>query len=418
LLNAIRNNDTGLASEITNAVNAAAIGRAVSHVMPCTAGNLAEIIKAIGWSRSDTWKAQFSETFDRDCCVALAASWPGTEPLHTFASFCMAIATWDEDLSLEMVEAFISTAQRAIAHNPVSAFRQLDEITGYVLRLSDPLGVYVGKLAPNRRRYALGKAMCAAIRPKVLASQLSATARRDFQDATFFLGFLKKASPSKFNATITALDWPRIERTIGDNWANLPHDAEIFLSVNYSNKRARELVTEAVSRNLGRIESFSPRVEAMMPEVAIRHVEAGKIVRLAQHSHYGFEFGAILVGQFGQLRPDLIEKLLAPFERAAGAVLSNENASWFVRATMFVKVLCEAAPTSLQRLLSAVNVKKAEAGWTDSLEKGGDAQDTVALLIESALSRDDALGDMARKLRKNFPKRSLPRDRKGRRCSR
>ena len=414
LLNAIRSDDAALGSAITDLVDARAIARAVSGVTPATAGHLAELIKTVGWSRTELWKAAFNQAFERDACVALAASWPGAEPIYSFASFCMAICGWDEDLSLAMVEAFIPTAQKAFANNPVPGFHQLDDIVSHVLRVSDPLGAYVGKLAPTHRRLALAKAMCASLKSKVVALQLSSTPRRDFQDATFFLGFLKKASPAKFNATVAALDWARIERTIGDDWADLPHDAEIFLSVSYSNKRARALVTEVVSRNLERIVKFSPRVGCIMPEVAIRHVEAGKLVRLAQHSHYEFQFGAILVAQFAQVRPDLVETLLRPFEQAGGVALSGQNSSWFTSAAMFVEVVNEAAPASLQRMLSAVDVQKAEAGWIDSLEKGGKPQDAVALLIEAAISRTDALGEMARKLRAKFTKRSRPKARRER----
>jgi hypothetical protein len=249
-----------------------------------------------------------------------------------------------------------------------------------------------------------------ALKPKILAAQLSATPRRDFQDATFFLAFLKKAFNSKFKATVEAIDWPRIARVIGDDWANLSHEAEIFLTVSYSSERARAKITETVAQNLDRIEKFSPRLATMMPEVAIRHIEAGKRVRLGQHEHLEFEFGAILIAQVAKLRPDLIETMLSPFERFAATALSRQNASWFRRAPLFVEVLRETAPASLQRILSAVDTAKAEAGWADSLEKPGEAQAAVSLLIESALPRDDAVGDMARRLRKNAGYAALTMD--------
>jgi hypothetical protein len=81
---------------------------------------------------------------------------------------------------------------------------------------------------------------------------------------------------------------------------------------------------------------------------------------------------------------------------------------------MFVEVVNEAASASLQRMLSAVEVQKAETGWIDSLEKGGKPQEAVALLIEAAISRTDALGEMARKLRAKFTKRSRPKARRER----
>lgn len=415
LLNALRSSHAAAAAEIVEAVNPEAIAHIVLGTTAETADHCAELIWTIGWERSDTWRAAFNRAFDRDAVVTLARTWPSSAPLYAIAHFCAAINAWDDELGLEMVDAFTPTAQKAVADDPVSAFQKLEDIVDRALRLSDPLGVYVGKLAPNRRRFALGKSMCKALKPKVLAAQLSATPRRDFQDATFFLGFLKKAFNSKFKATVEAIDWPRIARSIGDGWANLSHQDEIFLTVSYSSERARAMITETVVQNLDRIEKFSPRLAVMMPEVVVRHIEAGKRVRLGQHDHFEFEFGAILIAQLQQLRPDLIETVLAPFEPFAAEALSRQNSSWFRCASMFVEILREAAPASLQRILSAIDAKKAEEGWVDSLLRAGPAQDAVALLIESALSRDDAVGDMARRLRKKYRNRSVAKKGKRRR---
>jgi hypothetical protein len=415
LLNALRSSRPTAAAAIVEAVDPKAIAYILSSVTADTADHSADLIRTIGWERPEEWKAAFNQAFDRQSAIALARTWPSSVPLRGFARFCAAFNVWDNELGLAMVEAFVPTAQMAFADDPVSAFHKLNDIADHVLRLSDPLGVYKGKLAPDRRRFALGRAMCAALKPKILAAQLSSTLRRDFQDATFFLGFLKKAFSSKFKATVETIDWPRVARTIGDDWTNLSHEAEIFLTVSYSSARARALITETVAQNLGRIDKFSPRVAIIMPEVAIRHIEAGKSVRLGQHHHFEFQFGAVLLAQLAQLRPDLIETVLAPFEAFAAEALSGQNASWFKRAALFVEVLRETAPSSLQRILSAVDVTKAEAGWVDSLQKAGGAQDAVALLIESALSRDDAVGAMARRLRKKYRNRSVPKKRKRRR---
>jgi hypothetical protein len=409
LLNELRSGHPATAAEIVKAVNPQAIAYTVSGVTPEIADHCAELIRTIGWERPDAWKAAFNRAFDRDAATTLAQTWPSSAPLSAFARFCSAINAWDAEVALEMADAFIPTVQKALADDPVSAFRKLEDIFDNVLRLSDPLGVYVGKLAPDRRRFALAKAMCLTLKPRILAAQLSATPRRDFQGATFFLGFLKRAFNSKFKATVEAIDWPRIARVIGDDWANLSHEAEIFLTVSYSSERARAQITETVAQNLDRIEKFSPRLAIMMPEVAIRHIEAGKRVRLGQHEHFEFEFGGILIAKVAKLRPDLIETMLSPFERFAAAALSEQNASWFRRAPLFVEVLREAAPASLQRILSAVDAARAEAGWADSLEKSGEARAAVSLLIESALSRADAVGDMARRLRKKYRNRSVPR---------
>jgi hypothetical protein len=408
LLNSLRQNDEALATAITEAVNPVAVANAVSAVTPDTAAHLGQVLKAIGWKRSEAWKTAFDGAFDKSKVIALASSWPTSEQLYLFDDFCVAISAWDEDLALSMVEAFIPIARRAFADNPVSAFRDLDDIASYVLRVSDPLGAFVGKLAPKARHLSLAKAICAKLNPKLLAVQLSAVPKREFQNATFFLAFLQKAYRSKYSATVRALDWSAIEKTIGDDWHNLPHEAEIFLTVSYSDKPAREIVQDVVFRNLNHIETFSPRVAGMAPNAAFAHVEAGKTIRLAQHGHCEWQFGAIIVSQFAQERPHLVNDLLAPWERDLGAGLSGQNSSWFREVALFIKVLREKAPENLQRILAAVDVTKAEEGWANSLETGGEPRRAVALLVEAAISRTDAVGEIARRLRKRFPKVSVP----------
>jgi hypothetical protein len=407
LLNSLRQKDEGLAAAITEAVDPTAVANAISAVTPETAYHLAHVIQAIGWKRSEDWKAAFETAFGHSKVIELASSWPSSETLDGFAKFCMAISSWNEDLGLAMAQAFVPVAQRAFADSPVSAFRDLDDVVGHVLRVSDPLGVYVGKFAPKRHHLSLSKSMCAKLNPKILAAQLSNISKRDFQNATFLLLFLQKAFREKYVTTVRALDWPRIERTIGDDWANLPHEVEIFLSVGYSDKIAREILQDTVLRNLSRIDKFSPRVACIVPKAAFAHVEAGRKIRLAQYDHCAWRFGALIVSQFARERPDLLEDLLSPWERAFAAGLSWQNSSWFREVALFVEVLSETAPETLQRILASIDVAKGEEGWSDSLEKGGEPRRAIALLVQAAISRTDAVGDMARRLRKRFPKVSM-----------
>ncbi|MCC8943531.1 hypothetical protein H8A97_00040 [Bradyrhizobium sp. Arg62] len=84
---------------------------------------------------------------------------------------------------------------------------------------------------------------------------------------------------------------------------NLPHEAEIFLTVTHHDKPAREMMSEVVFRNLGRIEKFSPRVACIVTKAAFAHVEAGKPIRLAQHGHCAWRFGAVIVSQLRRNAP-------------------------------------------------------------------------------------------------------------------
>jgi hypothetical protein len=175
LMNALHNEHPDIAADIVNTVDPTAIAKAISNATPDTADHAGELIRTIGWKRHDKWKLTFAAALKRERPIVLARSWPSTAPLAAFARFCSAMTAWDDDLGLAMVEAFIPTARKAFADNPVSAFQALDDVADQVLRLSDPLGVYVGKLAPNRRRFALARAMCAGLKPTILAAHLSET---------------------------------------------------------------------------------------------------------------------------------------------------------------------------------------------------------------------------------------------------
>ncbi|MBR0828527.1 hypothetical protein JQ596_23605 [Bradyrhizobium manausense] len=418
LMNAVRQSDEKVASAIIDAVDPFAVARAVSRVTPQSTSHVAHLIKTIGWERTDKWKTQFDKAFDRRDALRMAAAWPPTESIHSFADFCLAIGIWYPDLGFALVDAFTPTAQQAIVDSPLTAFQDLDDIFSYVLRVFDLFGTYVGRKAPKKRELDAARKLFAKVKANDLAVQLSAAPLRDYQNVTFLLSTLRKAHPAKFNATVVALDWQRIGRTIGTHWSNLPHEAEILLSVVYSNETARKAVDELVLNHATQIEQFSPRVACLSPKAAVAHLDAGKPVRLARHGHCEWKFGAVFMAQIGKDRPDLIEKMVAPIENDLGAILSNQNASWFKEASLFLEVLGEAWPEGLQGILSAIDANKAEAGWVSSLEAGGDPRRTAAFLVESAFSRTDTVGDLARRMRKRFPKASVPVPTKDKRSAR
>lgn len=404
LINAIHHSDESFAQTIATASDAQAVGRVLSQVVPETALHLGELLKGLGLARTPEWSKTFKQNWDTGACLALAETWPASEPVALFASFCSAVAWWHEDLALAMVERFLPIARAALAENPTSAFNELDGIAMQVLRVSDPLGAYVGKHRPDARRLKLARSMCANLNPKALASQISEIRKRDFQSATFLLGFLRTAAKAKFDATVMALDWKKLEDTIGDDWSHLPHETQIFLTVGYLNPAARDLIAGVVSRNLHQIEILPVRVAVAAPSAAALHVINGKEIAIGRE----WRFGAALIAMIAPEHPMVVEKLLAPSEKGAAATFSQPHPSWYRDADMFIEVVKEAAPASLQRILDSIELAGAEAGWIASIKAGGQTRRTVSFLIEAALPREDAVGEMARRVRARFPKTSIP----------
>ncbi len=92
-------------------------------------------------------------------------------------------------------------------------------------------------------------------------------------------------------------------------------------------------------------------------------------------------------------------------------VLSQQHHSWYGEAALFLRMLRQFAPQSLDRVFGQIDITKAEIGWAASLARGGGPRRSAALLVEFAQRRIDALGDIARRLRGRFPKLSMPKPR-------
>ena len=406
LIHAVRSKDEIFARALVEASDPRALAVAISAVTSKTAYNLGEILSALHADPGTPWDRTFLENLDRPKLIGFAANWPESEPAWAFTNFCRAIP--DETLALDMVECFIPTAQKLLYEDPISAFRDLDDIVSNVLRILDVLGVYVGQYAPRSRHRMLARKMLQTVKPSRLGEQLSASPLRQFQNTSFLLAFMAQAAPAKFRATVIAMDWMHIAETIGDQWRNLPHEAEVLFGVASQTESCCEKIEWVIHDNLHRIEAFPPRLVLIAPNAAYRHAEQGRLIRLAHHDHVDWRFGVAAIAYFAEEHPNLLEAILKPSEITTGRVFSNAHPSWYDEAADYIRLLKEVAPLSLQRILNAVDVRGAERGWTASLRYRKGPRRTVALLIESSLERPDELGALARRLRISFPTSSVP----------
>ena len=408
LIHAVRNKDKVLARVLVEESQPETLAGVISSVTPITAYSMGELLTACLADKTTPWGRSLRDSLDRRKLVDFAGQWPQTEPAWAFGKYCGAMIWWDETLALDMFERFIPTAQEFLENDPISAFRDLRDIGADVLRILDVLGIYVGQLAPKPRQRALARKLLDSVTPIPLAERLSTGQLREFQSIGFLLHFMARATPAKFRLIVAAMDWVSIAETIGDQWRNLPHDAEVLFGIAYGAEGCRETIARVIHDNLWRVEAFPPRLSLIAPKAAYQHAESGGLIRLAHHNHIDWRFGISTIAYFAEERPELLETMLGPSEIPTGRVLSNSHPSWYREAANYVQLLREVAPLSLQRILDAVDVEPAEKGWVRALRKGKGPRKTVAHLIDASLERTDALGILAKRLRIRFPKSSVP----------
>lgn len=402
LINNIYNREEALPPRLFKTSDPSAVARTISAATPETAYVLGEVADRL-WLLGEDWNRRYRDFLRREDLIAFAGDWPHDLELYGLSNFCQALMADGDPLALNMVEAALPRIRRRIAHDPAAAFREIDEIASRVLRVFDVLGVYTGQHAPGARQWALARAIVAEVDPKRLAAQLSTVRLKRFQSTAHLLSFLRRANPARFRATIANLDWIKIAETIGEHWARLPHDAEILFGVAAASRDAIPRIESVILDNMHRIDVLPARLACISPKAAELALEQGKSVATGAFSHVEWRYVPLLIEAFAEERADLLDALLAPAEAAAVTTFAQPHPSFYMDAAPTLAALRRFAPQSLDRILSKLDHRRAELGWTAAIRAGKGARRAASHLVTAALSRTDAIGDVARRLRTRFP---------------
>lgn len=417
VINHVFNTDETLGESIVALVDPNTLAQAISTAGPLHAGEIADLLSTMRVGKHDAWKTCYLEHIDRDACRRTVSTWPQDAYLSVAADFCEHFCHFEPEFGFMLIEALIPAIADRLRAAPQEAFHELNDIVWNALRLYDPLHIYVGKLAPSRRMRQVGRKICACWSPKDLAARLSRSSHRNFQAAAGLLSFMHKASPKQFEATVLALDWDSIDQAIGTDWAEGIGDARMLLGVAYALPAVRPAIQAMIKRNEPRIVTMSTHLAALAPASALRHVAAGKRIALYHWGHVDWEMGALVLARMVQSEPALVLALLEPHYRGLAEVLSQPSPTFYNDGLLFIRLLAQVVPSGLTRVLDQVDVEKAALGWRSALrgcenncDPGAKAQvrQVVSLLIRCALDRNDAVGELARQLRRDFPRQSVP----------
>lgn len=393
------------------------LAAAISTAAPAHACEIAELISLSHLTNDEPWKAAYLAALDRGHLVRLVTNWPLDAPLSLAADLCKHISYVDEALACELIEALAPSIAERLQTDPQGTFRELNDLFWHALRVYDPLGMYVGKLRPTARMKRAARRMCACWEPEHLAYKLAQSDPRSFQAAAGLLDVLRKVSPTVFAKTVEALDWKRIGTAIGSGWKEEIGDARMLFSIGWQLPAARPAISELIARNEDQIANLSPRLACMAPEVAFRHLAAGKVISITKHGHGEWRLGAAVLAHVACTRPSLLAALLEPHYAPLAAILSQQSPSFWDEAALFIQILADVDEAGLTRILDQIDPERAKEGWHKALlgreahrkhEKDANPREAAALLIHYAIDRADALGDVARRLRRRHPKRSTP----------
>lgn len=412
LLNDISNEVKPTAKAVFRGVKPAPIAQAYSNVSLESAYGLANLMRALCSLDDGTWRHEMKRHVDSARLLNFASNDEFRHKPYLFGPFCSSVTYWNEDLALAMAEEFIPSAQAALAHDPIHGFRDLaHEFLMPVLRVYDPLQVYVGKFKPDRRRMSIARCICKSLDAELVAHHISGTRIRDYQSAAGLLHLLYRCVPTTYDHVIRQIDFGKLSSEIAKDWANPSHETVLLLGSMSLSDATRKLVSDFIASHANRIEEMPPRLVLLAPRVGTEHLQAGKKLRLAQFNHVAWESGAIALALIGEDQPELVPPAATPFVDEIAKGVESYDRNYAGEAEFLIHVLLEMAPTVWKDILFAVDTELAEKSLANCLAKGGAHRRAAALVVDSALQTCGPVGQLARRLRKRFPKSSIPSDR-------
>jgi hypothetical protein len=407
LLNNIYNYDKALAAQIVSAADPAAVAGLVSTANATTAYTVGDMVGRMAQACTNAWKQSFNAALERNRILQTVAQWPAGQHIADLSEYCRALSQYDNEFAFEMLQMAMPLLQHALAAEPMQVLYEVNPIRGHLLHF---MAIYTGKRAPDRRRRALARELCRHIDcTKVAAKISSAASGREFEEAARFLWFFRHADPKRAAALYHQLDWSRLGAAIGAEWSHLTRDFTVFLYQAALDKQSHEMVTSVIQEHLADIRVMPSLIAVLAPELACAVIDQGGTIGVDITYGAGWRRAAYLIYKFSELRPDLMQVLVTPYEAEAATLLQSKQTSVFDDADVFLRVMDQVAPDALARILARVEPVAAEAAWVTWLAKGGKAGRSAAILIEHCRTMPGELGEVARRLRQRFPKASIPR---------
>lgn len=408
LLNYMRSDDEGFARDLMQGVDPVSAAATYSEVSAKSTFYLGKYLSITWQLASEQWKSQFLKALDRAQMLNVAETWPTSEPLSSFAEYCEATYWADRALGLDMVERIVPRIVAEIEKEPADAFREIQDVAWHVLKGIDLLGIYAKKHRQTKREAAICRTIARRLPAQQVGERLSQVSKRQFQPAGYLIDFLRRSDLDVFRHVLHAIDWSTIDATIGDDWETLFHDGEVFLRIASLNHETAKTIVAIIEERLKDAKILRPKVALLSPKLIEQHLDQKLAVAIDAHGHIDWTSAAIIVARLVEPRPDLVPAVVEPLVLPISAKLSNSHPSFWRDAHLFFHLIRQFAPEFLDRMLDGVDPSTAEPNWIAGIKSPPDVRRATTILVDAALSREDSVGEMARRIRGKYPAKSKP----------
>jgi hypothetical protein len=309
-----------------------------------------------------------------------------------------------------MVERIVPRIVTEIEEEPAEAFREIQDVAWHVLKGIDLLGIYAKKHRQTKREAAICRTISRRLPAQLLGERLSHTTRRQFQfqPAGWLIDFLRRSDPKVFHHVLRAIDWSAIDATIGNGWENPSHEEEVFLTIASLDGETAKTIAAIIEERLKDAKTLRPKLALLSPNLIERHLDQGRAIDIDRHGHVDWMSAAVILARLIKPRPDLVPAFLEPIVLPVSEKLSKSHPSFWRDAHFFFHMIRQFAVGVLERMLDGVDPATAESNWIAGIKSTPGIRRTTAILVDVASSRSDAVGEMARRIRRKYPAKSKP----------
>jgi hypothetical protein len=348
----------------------------------------------LAFAASREWLSKLNAAFDIKALreIFICAK---TQDLESISELAAAIACFDLDLSLELVDLSRKTIADAINNNIIK-FGDLFEMVLFVLGYGPRFLIH---REPSEKQRQIAFKLVNDLNPCSISRYISISGRRDWQSHAELLSFIEQIIPQKAKQIASEVNFDALDQAAIGLWKNPPHELLSLigaLAVEEDYDPARSWV----NRHNGELEEINTILAAVAPEAVATALRSGHNLNLALDDLAHWDLAAIAIRSLSRVEKDLACKVLAKNCRGITKGFLFKRADCVFRNfSLFLKLMNELTPDVLRTSLESIDPSIIETTWAQRLQGEKEERQAAEALIDIIiLVGPDSLASAAKKL--------------------
>ena len=224
-----------------------------------------------------------------------------------------------------------------------------------------------------------------------------------------YFGFLTSRDPEAYAGAVERIDIDRLDQTSKGLW-QYGHELYDILGALSSGEEGEPARTW-MARHVDEIETPTAWLAMVNPEVIVEVVRRGHPLNLMLGQGPRWSVAAAGLVHIANVDAGIAAKAVREsIDDITRGFVFPQTSHFHDGVRAFVYVAGELAPDALADAVAALGPEVIATNWAHWLRAGGEPRRAVAAVLDVAIHDPGPVGDVARRLRRRFPRSSVPVD--------